>query len=190
VPYPLVTDRLLIEPLAVADTAEFVAYRSDPNVARWQSWPPSYTEADARALIEKQPASDLPEPGEWIQLALHDARRRMLHGDVAVHVSSDQPDTFEVGVTLATASQGQGLGAEAVTQVLSYLFEESRAHRVVASCDSRNEPVARLLRRVGMRQESRQVEGDYFKGKWTTLDGYAILSREWPTAGWRPRSSR
>jgi aminoglycoside 6'-N-acetyltransferase len=48
----------------------------------------------------------------------------------------------------------------------------------VAYCDSRNAPVARLLRRVGMRHESQCVEADCFKGEWATLDGYAVLARE------------
>ena len=29
-----------------------------------------------------------------------------------------------------------------------------------------------------MRQESNQVEADWLKGEWTTLDGYAVLDRE------------
>jgi RimJ/RimL family protein N-acetyltransferase len=178
VPFPLRTGRLRIEPLTVADLSEFLAYRQDPEVARWQGWEPSFSAQDAAELIEGQPASDLPEAGGWVQLAVRNAQVGGLHGDVAIHVHADQPDTFEVGVTLAPTAQGQGIGTEAVERVLSYLFDEKGAHRVVAFCDARNEPVARLLRRVGMRHESRQVEGDFFKGEWTTLDGYGVLSRE------------
>jgi hypothetical protein len=29
-----------------------------------------------------------------------------------------------------------------------------------------------------MRHESREVDADWFKGEWTTLDGYAVLARE------------
>ena len=61
----------------------------------------------------------------------------------------------------------------------AYNWTQAGAYRVVAFCDARNAPVARLLRRVGMRQESSQVEADYFKGEWTTLDGYAVLAREY-----------
>jgi RimJ/RimL family protein N-acetyltransferase len=54
---------------------------------------------------------------------------------------------------------------------------------VIAYSDSRNEPVARLLTRVGMRHDSRAVEGDFYKGEWTTLDGYALLVREFSAPG-------
>ncbi len=177
-PYPLTTSRLAIEPLQSGDVDAFVAYRRDPEVARWQGWTPDYSESDARLLVATQPATELPDRGGWIQLAVRAARGAMLHGDVAVHVLDDQPDTYEIGVTLAPASQGRGIGSEAVACVLHYLFADAGAHRVIAFCDARNEPVARLLRRIGMRQESRQLDADFFKGEWTTLDGYAVLARE------------
>jgi RimJ/RimL family protein N-acetyltransferase len=172
--FPLVTARLRITPLDAADIAAFVAYRRDPDVARWQS----YNEADARDLVATQPAGPLPAPGEWLQLALRDGVTGALRGDVAVHTLPDQPHSYELGVTLARASQGRGLATEGVGAVLSFLFDEARAHRVVAFCDTRNAPVARLLVRLGMRHESRLVDADFFKGGWSTLDGYALLARE------------
>lgn len=71
------------------------------------------------------------------------------------------------------------MAGEAIERLLMFLFDEVRAHRVVAFCDSRNARVASLLRRVGLRHESRQLEADMFKGEWSTLDGYAILAREY-----------
>lgn len=178
VPYPLKTSRLVIEPLTAADVPEFVAYRQVPEVARYQGWGSDYSAADAMRLIEGQPASVLPDDGSWLQLAVRPASGGPLHGDVAIHRLAEQPDTFELGVTLAPASQGSGFGAEAMRAVMDFLFTEEGAHRVVAFCDTRNEPVRRLLSRVGMRQESRQVDADFFKGEWTTLDGYALLVTE------------
>lgn len=176
--YPLTTERLVIEPLAEADAQAFARYRQDPKVARLQSWTPDFSHDDALALIRSQPNSDLPGPGGWIQLAVRSAADGALLGDVAVHRIPDQPDTYEIGVTFARSSQGAGLATDALARVLGYLFTEASAHRVIASCDARNEQVARLLRRLGFRHESRQVDADYFKGEWTTLDGYAILARE------------
>ena len=180
--YPLYTDRLRIEPLEAEDVTDFVAYRRDPDVARWESWEPTYSDADARQLIATQPTTDLPPPGEWIQLAVRDRAGTILHGDVAVRRLDDQPDTFEIGYTLAPRSQHQGFAGEAVRRVIDFLFAEGRAHRIVAFADARNAPSIRLLQRLGMRHESSNVEGDWFKGEWTTLEGYALLAREHPSA--------
>lgn len=182
--YPLTTKRLVIEPLGLADIEAFHAYRQDPDIARWQSWSPDYSIEEARRLVESQPTTHLPSPGDWIQYAIHDRFDGGLRGDVALHLLPDQPDTYEMGATIARPSQHQGYAIEAAHAIVECLLTDPEigAHRVIASCDSRNEPVARLLRRIGMRHESRQVDADYFKGEWTTLDGYAILASEWPPA--------
>jgi RimJ/RimL family protein N-acetyltransferase len=102
-----------------------------------------------------------------------------------VRVVADQPATAEVGVTLAPAHQGSGLATEALAAVIAHLFEERGLHRVYAQADDRNVAVHRLLERLGFRCEARLVEADWFKGEWTTLRVYAVLRREWGTAGSR-----
>jgi RimJ/RimL family protein N-acetyltransferase len=104
-----------------------------------------------------------------------------LLGDVAVHTLDDQPDTYELGVTLAAASQARGIATRALTAVIDHLFDTHDAHRVFAQCDARNDAVKRLLARVGMRHEGTAVEADWFKGEWTSLETWAILRRERPT---------
>ncbi len=176
----LATERLRIEPLAGIDIEAFTAYRREPAVARYQSWDASYSESDATQLVAGQPTTELPVAGDWLQLALHDAGNdRRLVGDVAVHRLADQPDTFEIGVTLAPADQGRGLGSEAVVAVVDALFSSHGAHRVIADCDARNDAVRALLARVGLRHESRQVDADWCKGEWTTVDRFAVLASEW-----------
>lgn len=177
---------MVINPLVEADVPEFLAYRRDPDIARWQSWTPDYSRTDALRLINGQPASELPDAGGWIQLALRSSDAGSLLGDVAIHRLDSQPDTFEIGITLAASSQGRGLASEAFDRVLEFLFLANSAHRVVAQCDARNEPVTRLLRRVGFRHESRQVDADFYKGEWTTLDGYAMLANEYHRADQPP----
>lgn len=175
----LVTARLTIEPLSERDIDTFVGYRQDPNVARYQSWGIDYSRSDAERLVDDQRDGRLTSPGRWLQLAVRETASGRLLGDLALHRLVEQPDTFEIGVTLAGSSQGRGVASKALRALPGFLFEHEHAHRVVASCDSRNEPVARLLTNAGFRRESRQVEADWFKGEWTTLDGYALLSNEW-----------
>lgn len=63
--------------------------------------------------------------------------------------------------------------------MLDHLFTAANAHRVNANCDTRNDAVAKLLIGVGMRRESSQIDVEFFKDEWITLDGYAILSNEY-----------
>ena len=175
----IVTERLTLRPFQVDHLEAFVAYRSDPEVARYQSWDRTYSMADAESFLSSQRELVFGQPGEWLQLAIVDRETGRVCGDCAVRVVSDQPATAEVGVTLAQAHQGKGLATEALTAVVTELFEQRGIHRVFAQADDRNVPVRRLLERLGFRCEARLVEADWFKGEWSTLRVYAMLDREW-----------
>lgn len=172
------TARLVLEPLSAVDRDAFVAYRRQPEVAQYQSWSADYSADDADDLLADQPSRIAPGTGEWLQIAVRDAASGELLGDLAVHSLADQPDTYEVGVTLAPAARGRGVATEALGALVDRLFTEHRAHRVFATSDARNDAVARLLIRLGFRREGRNVDADWFKGEWTTLDTWAILARE------------
>lgn len=175
----IVTERLCLRPFRAEDLEAFVAYRSDPEVARYQAWDSAYSLADAASFLGSQRGLELGRPGEWLQLAIVDRETDALCGDCAVRVATDQPATAEIGVTLAAASQGRGVAAEALTALVTELFERLGLHRVFAEADDRNLPVQRLLERLGFRCEARLVEADWFKGEWSTLRVYAMLERDW-----------
>jgi RimJ/RimL family protein N-acetyltransferase len=175
----IVTERLVLRPFQAGDAAAFAAYRSEPDVARYQSWDTPYSPADAEVFVASQEGVTFGPPGPWVQVAVVDRVNGTLYGDCAVRVATDQPQTAEVGVTFAGSSQGRGLATEAVAAVLTRLFEEHGIHRVYAQADDRNHAVQRLFERLGFRCEARLVEAYWFKGEWTTLRVYAILRREW-----------
>jgi RimJ/RimL family protein N-acetyltransferase len=175
----IVTERLVLRPLQMQDVPAFAAYRAHPDVARYQSWDTTYAAPDAERLVAAQEGVGLGDPGPWLQVAAVDRASGELCGDCAVRVLDDQPQTAEVGVTFAPATQGSGLATEALGAVVTHLFERHDMHRVYAETDDRNAAVHRLLERLGFRCEARLVDADWFKGEWTTLRVYATLRREW-----------
>jgi RimJ/RimL family protein N-acetyltransferase len=171
------TDRLVLVPITPADAEALFAYRSLPEVSRYQTWEPGSV-AGAAAFIEGLADTPFDTPGTWFQLAVRLRDTDELVGDVGVHFLEDG-EQVEIGFTLAPAAQGLGLGTEAVTAVLGHLFDALAKHRVTASVDPRNEPSVRLLRRVGMRQEAHFVRSLRFKGEWADDLLFAILESEW-----------
>ena len=176
----ILTDRLRLRPFRREDLAAFVAYRSAPEVARFQSWDTTFSIADAERFLAEQEQVELGRPGAWVQIAATDLQTGALCGDCAVHVRDDQPGMAEVGVTFAPEHQGAGLAREALAAVISRLFEAHGLHRIYAETDDRNVAVHRLLERLGFRCEARLVEADFFKGAWCTMRTYAVLRHEWP----------
>ncbi|KAL1412807.1 hypothetical protein Q8F55_000555 [Vanrija albida] len=171
----IATARFTIAPLTSADREAFTAYRATEDTARYQGWEATYSVADADALIAGQPASFPPPEDGWLQLAVHEGG--VLVGDVAVHTTS-QPDTYEVGVTVAPGHQRRGVAKEALSAVVDVLFDRHSAHRVTAETDARNDAVGALLKAIGFTHEGRAREADFFKGEWVTLDSWAMLASD------------
>jgi RimJ/RimL family protein N-acetyltransferase len=177
----LETSRLILRPFAETDLEPFVAYRSDPDVARYQSWTAPYSREDGLAFIAEMKDKAPGQPDDWYQFALELKARPGLIGDCAFHMLPDCQQA-EIGFSLAAAAQGHGYGAEAVSRVIDYLFDEFDLHRVSATCDVDNVASARLLERVGLRREGHFVENAWFKGYWSSEYSYAVLAREWPAS--------
>ena len=176
---PLETSRLVLRPFEERDLPHFVAYRSDPAVARYQGWDVPYRPDQATALLEEMRRTRPGEPGRWYQVAIESKALGQLIGDCAFRVLADDGRQAEIGFTLAPAVQRQGYATEAVTALLDDLFGTFGLHRVYAVCDVENEASARLLERVGMRREGHFIESVWFKGRWSSEYWYAILRAEW-----------
>lgn len=168
--------RLILRRFRDADLAPFLAYLNDPDVARYQSWE-SYTEQQAREVIEKQKKASPGIPGQWFTFALELKESATLIGHVALKVLEDRQ--AEIGFTLARAAHGKGLAHEGTTCVLEYLFTKLKLHRVIAIADCDNERSLALLGRLGLRREGHFIENIWFKGQWGSEYLYAILREEW-----------
>jgi RimJ/RimL family protein N-acetyltransferase len=173
------TERLVIRRFRAEDAATLAAYRSDPAVARYQSWDIPLSHAQAQSFIETLETADPDTPGEWFQFALVEASTGVHIGDVAAGVDADDPRLATIGVTLATSAQGRGYAGEAVAWLLDYLFLERQKHRVSADCDARNSGVVALFDHLRMRREGHHLQSSWWKGEWVDEYVYAILSKEW-----------
>ena len=169
----LATARLALTPLTLEDAPQLFAYRSDPDVGRYQFFEPRSLD-DAQAFI-----GNAAESG-WCQLGIRIDGESMLVGDVGFRLSGDPPLQAEIGVTLALQHHGHGLATEAVGALLDYLFEELGVHRVFASIDPRNVASLALFARLGMRQEAHSRQSVWFKGEWADDVVFAVLKSEWP----------
>jgi len=172
------SQRLILRRFKDSDLASFMAYRNDPEVARYQSWD-SCEEREARAFIREMESTRAGVPGEWFQFAIESKATQDLIGDCALRVDEHEPYRAEIGFTLARAHQGKGFASEAVSVLLDYAFDTLGLHRVVAIADCRNTPSVALLERVGMRREGHFLENVWFKGGWADEYLYAVLKDEW-----------
>ncbi len=173
----LETARLTVRRFERSDVGAFLAYRNDPEVAKYQSWE-SYTKQEAIDLVREMNATEPGTPGEWFQFAIELKQTSTLIGDCGLKTEADGRQA-EIGFTFSRAYQRRGFASEAVTRLLDYAFGELDLHRVYAITDQENTPSVALLERLGMRREGNFVENTWFKGRWSSEYLYAVLRNEW-----------
>ncbi|MFX4292636.1 GNAT family N-acetyltransferase [Streptomyces bohaiensis] len=178
---PIRTERLVLRPFAAADEADMLEFESRPDVARYLFNEPRTPEGNARELAVRQEQTALRTEGDTLLLAVD------LEGTVIGYTLltwlSEQHRQGEFGYVLHPGHGGRGLATEAAREMLRLGFEELGLHRIIGRCDPRNEASARLMGRLGMRQEAHFVESEIFKGEWGGELHFAMLAREWEAAG-------
>src|ERR671924_953216 len=117
---PIRTERLVLRRSRPEDHEAIAAYRSDPDVYRYQGWERIDPEG-IRAQIEEMAGRAPGQPGGWVQLSVEEEESGRLVGDVGLS-PADEPGVVEVGYTIAPAFQGRGYGAEAVRALIDYAF--------------------------------------------------------------------
>jgi RimJ/RimL family protein N-acetyltransferase len=175
---PLDSARLILRRFNREDLPAFLAYRNDPEVARFQGWE-SFSLAEATAFIARQETQEIASPGQWLQIAISLKETGQLVGDCALKLHAADARQATIGITLGRAYQGQGLATEALSTLLQYLFLEANLHRVQADTDPANARAWRLLERLGMRREAHCLQSLWFKGRWADEFFYAILRQDW-----------
>jgi len=173
----ITTDRLLLRRFRATDAPVLAGYRSDPEVARYQSWDAPFPLLRAETAVAGFMAADPDRPG-WFQYAIERIADKALIGDVAVHLH-DNLLQAEIGFTLATAYQRQGYATEAVHAVLDRLFRLQGLHKVTGECDARNRASAGLFERLGFTREGCLRQQTFLKGEWTDDLIYGLLATEW-----------
>lgn len=175
----LESSRLAIDRLTTSDADEFFAYRSLPEVARFQDWAPESI-GGAEEFISGATAIPFNQSGTWFQLALRDNTTGSMVGDVGLHFLEGDVHQVEIGITVAPSRQNQGLASEALDTLLDYLFVELKKHRVVAAIDPGNLASERLLEKVGFRKEGHFKESLSIDGEWVDDVRFGLLRSEWP----------
>ena len=174
----LTTERLLLRDFVESDRESVLAYQQDPLYLRYYEWT-SRTAEDVRQFIQVFLDQQKQDPRIKFQFAVTLKPTGRLIGNCGVR--RDSPDAYEgdIGYEFDPRFWGKGYATEAARAVLGFGFSQMGLHRISAWCIADNTGSARVLEKLGMRQEGRLREHDYFKGRWWDILLYAILYDEW-----------
>src|SRR3954467_6244906 len=153
----LATERLSLRQLEPDDGPVVCAYRSEPDVARHQSWTAPYPLFAAEALVQERLHRRPSDPG-WTQIGIELKATGELIGDVAF----ERRDAREaaVGYTLAPAQWGNGYATEAVGAVVTHGLDVLGHDVVVAEVLPENAASIAVLTRLGFTRDGVTASGE------------------------------
>ena len=171
---PLVTQSLLLRPLALEDVG--LAYALS-NEAPARKWLPSQVYRDTahalsvvQFLIRQQSDPGDPRRGAYV-LAVELRSRPGMIGHVGL---SPLDEDVEVGFGIGVAYQRRGLAREAVGAMCAWALQAFHLPRIVGVCDRENAASIRTLAGSGFaHQETKSFE---FQGTEQMVDVYARSS--------------
>ncbi len=176
--FQIKTSRLNIRNLALGDLTDFIIYRSNPEVVKYQGFD-VMTKEEAEEFIKDNSKKQFGKLGEWVQYAVTNIETGKLVGDCAIKLDQHDSRLAEIGITISSVEQRKGYAREALTGILDFLFGLEDFHRVTEIVDAENTASIQLLKSVGFRQEGHFIENIFFKGKWGSEFQFAMLKREW-----------
>ncbi len=156
-PLEIQTPRLRLRPYVEADVDALHALWIDPDVRRWLR--------DDKIISREQAEQEVREAiarfgthgfGEWVVEPRGEARAI---GFCGLRFVAGTPE-IEILYGLAPDRWGQGLATEAARAVLRFGFEQCGLARVTGNADAPNAASVRVLEKLGMRFERRELRGD------------------------------
>jgi len=175
----ITTERLSIRRSRPEDAAAISAYRSDPDVHRYQGWERT-DEESIRTEIEEMAGRSPGAPGGWVQFTVEERDGGRLVGDVGMSPADGEPGVVKIGYTIVPAFQGRGYATEAVRALIAYAFDTLDADVVRAYASAENAPSIRVAEKVGMRLIER-FEGVDGGERWFGVR-YELRREEWAGA--------
>lgn len=178
-PVRLVTPRLTLRPLEMADWPALYAFTGDAEVQRYVTGAP-LGEEETRNLIVMLRDWEREQPPRAHPFAFAHTTDNVVIGFGGLYWTKG-PERWqaELGYTLHRAYWGQGYASEAGAAILRFGFTALRLHRVFAECHPDNVGSARVMQRLGMRYEGRLREVEWSATGWWDMLHYAILDHEW-----------
>jgi RimJ/RimL family protein N-acetyltransferase len=169
--------RLRVRPVRDSDAGAILSLYSEPSVLRYLARPQLKDLGEAREFLERIHTGYA--EGSSLQLAIERKDDGAFLGLCLLFRFHKTSARAEIGYALASAHWSKGYAAEAIGALVAHAFGKLGLNRLEADIDPRNAASARVLERLGFRQEGTLRERWVVKGEVSDSLMYGLLRREW-----------
>ncbi|MGT2926191.1 GNAT family N-acetyltransferase [Streptococcus cuniculipharyngis] len=153
----LVTERLWLRPMTLADLADYSEFNQDDDLLKY-NYPASNSQAESlEALVLWYLKAPLGRYG--IELK----SEGKLIGNATIYLDEDL-ERAEIGITLNRAYHHQGYAVESMTALRDLVLSLPNI-RLEATCDERNQPSRAVLEAIGLSLVERQENATSLRGE-------------------------
>ncbi|MBV9086219.1 MAG: GNAT family N-acetyltransferase [Acidobacteriaceae bacterium] len=169
----LSTERLILRPIAPEHKAAILSLISEREVARnLLRVPHPYFDHHFDEFMAQMAKSTT---DAVFSIFLRDEER--LCGGIGLHPAPEH-HRGELGYWLGIPFWGRGYATEAARAVVGYAFETLKLHRIYAGHFSGNEASGRVLEKIGMKFEGRQIQHVFRLGEYRDLVLYGVTKKD------------
>lgn len=178
-------DRVLLRDRSPNDVDRFIYWQTHGEWlqydAPWEGFGDTLTpeqESKIRSHFLDQTRKEGQVPRQGAMIALQE--KGILLGTVNRYGNSRFPKVYYIGINICDNTYlNVGLGTEALTLWIDYLFENSTIHKIECHTWSINPRMIHLAEKLGFHHEGCERELIQWQGEWHDRIRYGILRDEW-----------
>ena len=170
-PFPvLVTERLVLRKLSMADVNAMFDLRTKDEVMRYIGRPRPKGNGDIEEMINKMNETTI-----RIQWGICLKENDEIIGTIGYHRIEKEHYRAEVGYLLHPDHWQTGIMSEALNKIIDFGFNEMNLHSVEAIINPENVASRSLLMKSGFIKEGYFKENFFFEGKFYDSEVYSLL---------------
>ena len=149
----LETERLILRRFVPEDAEAFFRnWASDPEVARYLTWPAHESVAVTRRLLEEVWIPKYQRPDYYNWAIIWKETGEPIGNVEGFHLREDEGE-ITLGYCMSQSFWGRGIMPEAVREVMKFFFCQVGLNRIQADHDTRNPKSGRVMQKCGMQYE-------------------------------------
>ncbi|MBQ2864608.1 MAG: N-acetyltransferase [Clostridia bacterium] len=176
----LETQNLILRKLTMQDLSDYIEFRQNEQLHKFlPTVPKSNSEYQTSLKTRVENYNNLKNPTLTWGIELKSEHK--LVGSVTIEDVLSEHKLCEIGWAVNVNYQGKGIATEALTEIISYIFSNSKVNRIQAFIWQGNSASIKLAKKLGFKHEGTDRKARLKNGQFLDVLNFGLLRSEWET---------